>query len=143
MTNSRPYTKVGRLSDVLALIQVLGLDPYTHRSEKRLLTELQGKPVSASTWMDVASEHPEFFRVSESAENPISLIARHVLPRDEEGRKPKLKPEELNAMFSIALGLHERQRQMVDSWKRWLPPLIASAITGAASVLAVLFASSC
>lgn len=143
MTNSRPYTKVGRLSEVLALIQVLGLDPYTHRSEKRLHTELQRPPMSASTWTDIASDHPEFFRVSESGEHPISLIARHVVPRDDERRKPKLEPEELHAMFTIALDLHDRQRQMADWWKHWLPILAASAITGTASVLAVLFTRWC
>lgn len=139
MTKSRPYTKVGRLSEVLALIQVLGLDPYTHRSEKRLREELQRPPTSASAWTDIATEHPEFFRVRESGEHRVSLIARHVALRDDEDRKPKLEPEELRAMFAIALDLHDRQRQLADWWKSWLPILAASAITGTASVLAVLF----
>src|SRR5258708_26532435 len=41
------YLTGERLSDVLALIQVLAIDEHPHRSEDGLATELQGKPRSA------------------------------------------------------------------------------------------------
>jgi len=44
---SRPYTKSGRLADVLALIQVLSLDTDTRRSMEGITEELQGPPTSA------------------------------------------------------------------------------------------------
>ena len=82
------YTKPGRLSDVMALIQVLALDKSAHRSEQGLQQELQGLPRSASSWTQVAKEHPEFFRVAPEGTHIVSLIARHVLPRDENNQRP-------------------------------------------------------
>jgi hypothetical protein len=41
------YLKPGRLEDVLALIQVLGIDEFTHRTENGLLDELQVPPQNA------------------------------------------------------------------------------------------------
>jgi len=45
----RRYLQPGRLNDVLALIQVLAFDMYSHRSERGLQEELQGKPQSVET----------------------------------------------------------------------------------------------
>src|SRR6266513_1177712 len=75
------YVTAGRLADVLALIQVLALDEYAHRSEDGLASELQGPARSAQSWRAVAERHPEFFRVGPTSENRISLIARHVSAR--------------------------------------------------------------
>ena len=41
MAKSLPYAKQNRLSDVMALIQVLGIDEHAHRSESGLVEELQ------------------------------------------------------------------------------------------------------
>jgi len=76
----RPYTKHGRLADVLALIQVLAFDPHTHRSEAHVIDKEIGTPCSAKGWVELAKEHPEMFRVSDEAKRPLSLIARHVQP---------------------------------------------------------------
>lgn len=81
-----------RLTDVLALIQVLALDPHAHRSADGLSSELQGPPRSSDTWLKVATEHPEFFRVRGESGHPVSLVARHVIPRDDTGARP-LPPE--------------------------------------------------
>jgi len=42
----KSYLVPGRLQDVMALIQVLGLDEHAHRSEDGLQSELQGTPSS-------------------------------------------------------------------------------------------------
>jgi hypothetical protein len=42
----RPYTKPGRLADVLALIQVLAFDPHAHRSEPGIIERELGHPSS-------------------------------------------------------------------------------------------------
>src|SRR5207245_2689289 len=60
---SREYLHPGRLEDVIALIQVLGLDKSTKRGESALDVELCGTPASARDWLDVGRQHPEFFRV--------------------------------------------------------------------------------
>ena len=72
------YLIGGRLEDVIALIQVLGLDEHAHRSESGLHRELQGVPMSATTWAEIAASHPEFFRAAKKGEHPISLVSRHV-----------------------------------------------------------------
>lgn len=76
---SRAYLIDGRLEDVLALLQFLGLAERVSRIESTLIEGLHGKPQSAARWTDVALQHPEFFRAVnvESADPEVSLIARH------------------------------------------------------------------
>ena len=124
MAKSLPYAKQNRLSDVMALIQVLGIDEHAHRSETGLVEELQGTPISGSTWGDVASEHPEFFRVSGRGTHKISLVARHVLPRNQEGRRC-LDPEMVGKLLSVALDLHDRQIARAYRWTVYLPIVVA------------------
>ena len=142
---AHPYTKTSRLSEVLSMLQVLGLDESTHRSESGLCRELKRKPESASTWTEIASEHPEFFRVSGTGEHQVSLIARHVVPRDEQDRKPSLEPDVLGTLLTLALDLHDRQCQRADRWRTYVPivvPIIASVITGGVTLLGILLTRS-
>lgn len=125
MGKSQPYAKKNRLSDVMALIQVLGIDEHAHRSEMGVVEELQGSPKSASTWVDVASEHPEFFRVSGRGTHKISLVARHVLPRNHEGRR-RLYPEMVGKLLEVALDLHDRQIARAYRWTVYLPIVVAA-----------------
>ena len=133
MASALPYKKKNRLSDVMAMIQVLGMDEHAHRSESGLFDELQGNPDSGSTWGSIASEHPEFFRVSRSGTHKISLIARHVLPRNPQGRR-SLEPEMVGKLLGVATDLHDRQLTRAYRWTIYMP--IISAIT--AGVVAVL-----
>jgi hypothetical protein len=133
----RPYTKAARLQEVLALIQVLSLDEYTHRSEPGMRDELQGSPVSSASWTDLAKEHPEFFRVKSDDKN-IALVARHVMPRDGAGKKPALPSETMQKLFQTAIDLHDRQKAAADWWKPFVPVLIA-AIFGTVSALATIW----
>jgi hypothetical protein len=55
-----PYLKPRRLQDVLALVQVLAVDVFSHRSEKWLCEELQRKPLSVKTWKALAGGLSEF-----------------------------------------------------------------------------------
>src|SRR5260370_10019354 len=81
----RQYLNSSRLADVLGLIQVLALDQHAHRSEEGLKSELQGLPRSGLSWTEIARAHPEFFRVRPGGDHTVSLIARHVLPKDHQG----------------------------------------------------------
>lgn len=138
MRNKSPYTKTGRLPDVLALIQVLALDPHAHRSLDGLDDELQGGPNSSDSWLTIAKEHPEFFRVRREGEHVLSLVARHVLPKNEMGSR-EMPPEITRTLLQVALDLHGRQVTAADWWKS-LIPLWAALIGGAFGTISVLVA---
>lgn len=137
--NSNPYLKEGRLADVLSLIQVLGLDSLTYRSETGsdgedgkggLTHELKAKPSSADSWLTIAKEHKEFFRVDETKKYPISLICRHIYKTS-----PTLNEEEFDRSFihqlmSVAIELHDREVKRAQGWTFYIPIWVA-AISGA------------
>lgn len=124
MNSKKPYLKTNRLSDILALIQVLALDKHGHRSESGLQIELQGVPKSSDTWTNLAKEHPEFFRVDFSKEHKLALVARHVTEINEQGVR-ELTPDLIKKLIEIAIELHDRQQEKSGWWKVWLPLLVA------------------
>jgi len=130
-----PYTKPGRLSDVLALIQVLALDQATYRSEPGIIEkELLGSPKSAEEgWMALAQEHPELFRINTESEHGLSLIARHVLPHAKGERRPPLSADFTQRLIDTAIDLHDRQVNAAERWKSFMPlwtAIIAALVTG-------------
>lgn len=131
----RNYTDPGRLVDVLALIQVLGLDEHAHRSESGLRDELQGNPRSATTWTEVAKEHPEFFRVKPTGEHVVSLVARHVTPKNERDVR-YLSPDFIGRLLDAAIELHDREVRRAERWAFWIPVLVA-IIAGMFSLIAI------
>ena len=136
---SSPYLEKDRLADVLALIQVLALDEHGHRSESGLTKELQGPPRSdsASSWSELARKHPEFFRASAGGEHPVSLIARHVTPRDAEGERGPLSSEYTSKLLELAVELHDKQFRRSQRWHVWVP--VISTIVGGAITLLTLW----
>jgi hypothetical protein len=139
------YLKDGRLADVMALIQVLVLDKDIHRSEQGFLDELQSKPQSASTWIEVASKHPEFFRVNQQNSYPVSLIARHVTTTGTNNDSKELPFELLGQLLQAAISLHDRQVARAEWWTH-MTPIYAALISAVCSLLGVtlglLFAKS-
>src|SRR4051812_46834768 len=109
------YSEVGRLVDVMGLIQVLGLDQQTHRSEEGLRGELQGLPRSGGSWTEVARQHPEFFRVKPMGEHTVSLVARHVTPKDL-SQLHQLSPEFVGKLLDAAIELHDREIRRTERW---------------------------
>jgi hypothetical protein len=98
------------LEDVIALIQVLGLDKHVHREENALHEALNDKPSSAESWCDLARRHPEFFRVYPGrTADSVALIARHLAGTAEEG--PGLTPEYIHGLVEAAVRLHQGQLQ--------------------------------
>lgn len=124
-----PYTKPGRLADVLALIQVLALDQSAKRTESGIAKELQGPPTSAADWFSLAGEHREMFRVDPQSAAGVSLVARYVLPHAEGEKRPQLEPDFVSALLQTAITMHDRQVQAKDWWKSLIP--LWSAILGA------------
>lgn len=124
------YLHPHRLADVLAPIQVLALDPNTHRSEDGLRMELQAGPRSATSWGLVAMQHPEFFRVSPEREYSVSLLARHVMQRQPDTKKhPVLDGSHVDSLLRAAIEMHDRQVRRNDRWT-YLVPIWVALITG-------------
>ncbi len=134
------YTKPGRLPDVLALIQVLSLDNFTHRSESGLFKELQRLPASGGMWMTLGAEHPEFFRVAMEGENQLSLVARHVVPRGDDEIK-RLPADFVRQLLQTAIELHDRQVEAAEWWKKFMPlwAALIGGIFGTASTLITIW----
>lgn len=125
-----PYTKKYRLADVLALIQVLAMYKHAHRTQDGIREEFQGNPSSAKSWIDIAKEHQEFFRVREGKGIEISLIARHA----KEGY-PELSSEYTARLLETAIKIHDSQLNSSRWWIFWMP--VIGAFIGA--VLAKFF----
>jgi len=86
----------------------------------------------------VASEHPEFFRVTPIGTHRVSMVARHVAP-EVEGRTPPLAPATLDSLMRAAIEMHDRQVRRAGRWKELLP-LWTAVITGIFSLTAVFLA---
>jgi hypothetical protein len=131
----REYARPERLADVMALIQVLALDPDAHRTDGGLEHELQRKPGSdgADSWTSLAKAHPEFFRVNPKDDKPISLIARHVHPVIEGDKRERLTADFVGNLLRSAVEIHDRQVRRSERWTYLLPiwvALIAGIIAG-------------
>lgn len=133
------YLKDGRLEDVLALLQVLALDKDSHRSESGLKAELSDKPKSAETWLSLAQEHQEFFRVVGSKKLPVSLVLRHVSDL-EQNKRPPLSPEQAQSLLNTAIELHDRQLKRSQRWTVLIP--IWVAVIGAMITLLKVWCSN-
>ncbi len=140
MTNDK-YVKDGRLADVLALIQHVGLHKKAHRSEAGLQQEAGPAPLSAPDWITVAREHPEFFRVNPASEFGVSLIARHVtrLRPTAYGQSDDLELEQeyVSGLMSLAVELHDRQERRMQTWQAFIP-IMVGLIAGVVSIVGVL-----
>ena len=134
MSKAGPYTKPGRLADVLALIQVLALDEFLRRTEDGITKELQGRPVSAGSWYEIGQEHREFFRVDPDAKSGLSLVARYVLTDVASGERPRIEPAFVSTLLQTAITLHEKETNAADKWKAFMP--LWSALAAGALALA-------
>jgi hypothetical protein len=139
-SNKLPYANPNRLADVLALIQVLALDEYRHRSDKGLTDEMQGPPRSGSSWKEIAQQHPEFFRVSDTERLGVSLIATHVLPKDKNGNR-ELPPDLISTLLQTAINLHDRQLDRAHHWRVYIPIMVA--VVAGVFTLFGIFLKSC
>ena len=129
-STNRPYLKADRLADVIALIQILALHGYRHRTEGGISKDAaQPGPRSAKEWKDIAQEHPEFFRVDAEEKFGVSLISRHVLPKDKDENR-NLPEGFVDLLIQTAITLHDRQLERARFWKLFVPPLITALLVG-------------
>lgn len=136
MKNKITYLKEGRLAEVIRLIALLGLhDEYSFRTNEGLDSALNGKPTTASTWFDIANEHPEFFKFN-VANTSIVLLLRFLNRKIEKG-KEKWEPltiDQAQKLIDQAIALHDKQlaRYQRDSFKI---PILAAVITAIVSLI--------
>jgi hypothetical protein len=109
-------------------------------------SDLQRSPGSASSWTQIAEEHPEFFRLREKDKgiedaHTISLIARAVAEKGPDDKRDALPSDVVTKLLEIAVSLHDRERARIDRWKPWLISLGAAAILGLFSLLSALLKS--
>ena len=115
-----PYLKENRLADVLALIQILAMYEYAHRSDDGIRNSSKAEPVSANGWHEIAKEHPEFFRYVENKDHSISLIARHA---QKDTNYPPLSTELTTKLMETAIKIHDSQLTASRWWIFWMPVL--------------------
>ena len=116
--SEREYAQPARLTDVMALIQMLALDTDAHRTDGGLEDELQRKPSSdgVDSWSSLAEAHPEFFRLNPKDDYPISLIARYVHPVKEDGKRERLTADFVGNLLRSAVEIHDRQVRRNERW---------------------------
>lgn len=140
------YQRQNRLEDVLVLIQALG--KTTNSTGQVSNSRLSGddfrlRSQSASSWTEVAKEHPEFFRIAGEAEDAIMLVCQYV-------SKARPSDELLGKLMDLAVTTHDReaertqraQERELESQKmtltRW--SIIASTITALGSIAVAIVA---
>src|SRR5262249_18632890 len=90
--------------------------------------ELQGSPRSATTWYELAGEHPEFFRVNTTSDHGLSLAARHVLPHAQGQPTPPLDSDSTSTLLQTAITLHDRQISRAQYFMPLLPSIVAGLL---------------
>lgn len=146
------YLSEGRLADVLSLIQVLAYDKDTSRSEAGLMEEFQRTPCSASSWIELATKHPEFFRVRNKvgSKQRVALLARYVLeyqqaPDGDDEKRPPLPSDIANKLMETAISIHDRQVTRSERWKTIaaiLIPMLVAVIAASAAITSAIISAS-
>jgi hypothetical protein len=130
------YIRNYRLSEVIRLISVLGIDDkWAFRGKDGLAIELNGKPKSGNDWFDVAREHPEFFKFNQKGDSVVLLLrflTRTGSSPDE--IYPSLTVDQTQKLVDQAISLHDKEiaRRQRNGF---LAPIIATVV---ASIIASL-----
>ncbi|WP_298307969.1 hypothetical protein [Flavobacterium sp.] len=126
------YLKPDRLADVIRLLVVLSVDKHSFRSEEGLTGIHRDNPKSANNWLELAQEHPEFFRFNKEKTSIILLIRflQKVDVLDGELREP-LSVDQTQKLVDQAIELHDKQlaRYQRDSSKNAIVAAVIAAIS--------------
>lgn len=104
------YLLPNRLSDLIRLLVVLSVDKHSFRTEQGLTGILRDTPRSSKKWLELAKEHPEFFRFNKDFTS-ICLLLRflqQVDVPDGELREP-LSVDQTQKLVDQAIALHDKQ----------------------------------
>ena len=146
------YLKPGRLSDILALVQVLAYGELAKQTHAGLMSHLRRIPLTADTWTDIGRQHPELFRVLEaedhaSKQETVALISRlfqpalHAEASDVPPKSMPLTPDVTSKLIEFAIELYDREVQRRDRWKSVMVPMIVAIVAAGASVTSAVIVS--
>ena len=125
------YLLPNRLTDLIRLLVVLAVDKHSFRSEDGLSGILRDTPRSSTKWLDLAKEHPEFFRFNKEFTSICLLIRflQKVDVADGELRDP-LTVDQTQKLVDQAISLHDKQlaRYQRNSFRFPMYGAIAAAI---------------
>lgn|SRR5690606_14947169 len=136
-------TKPGRLSDVIAAIQVMATYKFYKLPFKSWSERISGTDALTEHWRQVFIQHPEFFRLDGKLEK-ASLVWRRQYPRsyhvDEERKLLKeelldlsneeratrvsrvpLTPTDISTLLKVAIDLHSRALEEKKDSRWWIP----------------------
>ncbi len=104
------YLQEERLADVTRLISVLGKQSkYSFRTNEEITTELNGKPKSAKTWLEITEEHPEFFKFNNDKTAIILLQSFYNKEGSSEDAYEALTNDQIQKLIGQANSLHDKQ----------------------------------
>jgi len=142
-TDESKYTIPNRLTDVIRLISVLAMDEHTFRTKEGLDKAIRGNPLSAADWIQIASEHPEFFRPNGDGFY-IALLLRSYFKENQFGNGAKTKEcltqEQTQKLIEAAISLHDKEIARIQKYSFRIP-IRTAIIAGCAVVLASLIST--
>jgi hypothetical protein len=138
-----------RLSDLIAAIQVLGSYRFASRKVEKWAKRLGRTPVSATNWLTIFKEHPEFFtfdgdnislvwrrsrernydthkRLLLSREDAIELSKKEEEKYSNHLSRPPLDTAEISKLVDIAINLHEREIRHAQERRWWIAAVIGT-----------------
>jgi len=121
---TRRYTIENRLADVIRLITVLAIDKHAFRTIGNLQDAIRGLPSSAKTWLEIAHQHPEFFRPN-GGETSIALLIRSYLPINEDNTREPLSIEETQKLIDVAISMYEKEIEQSQKHSHLFPLIVA------------------
>jgi hypothetical protein len=125
---------------VLAALQFLASSPDYDQVEEDFRRHIASNPGSAKSWSQIFTDHPEFFRRSESG-GDYSLVLRRTKPKGVDNRRPSLSSDELSMLIDAAIHLQKHALELRRERRAWLPVMLtAISILGAfvGTILAAL-----
>lgn len=153
-TRKSPYLEDRRLEDLIAAIQVLGVNPWGGSQDWS--TKLD-KPLSGGNWNEIFLQHPEFFRISGGW---ISLRWRYTYDKTYDARKhreltdaelAKLTPDDkeklthkpleapqIETLINTAIELHSHAIAQQEEMRWWKPIVISSGFALLGAILGAL-----
>lgn len=140
------YLKKGnRLADVVAALQVMGTYKFASREIQAWEKSIGRSPSSASSWLEIFSDHPEFFRIKDKW---VSLVWRRAsektydtrsgkeitpeevaaLPKNENLRisRAPLSPDQVTALIEVAIKIHAQAIARRAELRWWVPVLVGA-----------------
>lgn len=150
MFENSPYiVHPRRLSDVIALLQVMGIYRYANRKIERWERTIGRVPVSANNWAQIMTEHPEFFRLKgdlaslvwrrsyDKAFDPDTgktysaeeLETIDALPEEKQPNltRQALTPDQITALIDSAIKIHAAAIAYSQEL-RWRVPILAGIL---------------